>query len=102
ILTCQHAFGGVGRAVRKKLGTYELEEIIAYTLRIFGEGTKVAVEIALMAADAGFISISEPCISVGGTGRGADTAILLKPAHAQNFFDLRIMEILAKPRLEEL
>ena len=102
ILTCQHAFGGVGRAVRKKLGTYELEEIIAYTLRIFGEGTKVAVEIVLMAADAGFIPTSEPCISVGGTGRGADTAILLKPAHAQNFFDLRIMEILAKPRLEEL
>jgi len=99
ILTCQHAMGGVGRAVRKKLGTYELEEIIAYTLRIFGEGTKVAVEIALMAADAGLISTEEPCIAVGGTGRGADTAILLRPAHAQNFFDLRIMEILAKPRL---
>jgi hypothetical protein len=42
ILTCQHAFGGVGRAVRKKLHTYELEEIVAYTLRIFGEGMKVA------------------------------------------------------------
>jgi hypothetical protein len=100
ILTCQHAFGGVGRAVRKKLETYELEEIIAYTLRIFGEGTKVAIEIALMAADAGLIPTGEPCISVGGTGQGADTAILLKPAHAQNFFDLRIMEILAKPRLD--
>jgi hypothetical protein len=102
ILTCQHALGGVGRAVRKKLDTYELEEIIAYTLRIFGEGTKVAVEIALMAADAGLIPTREPCISVGGTGRGADTAILMKPAHAQNFFDLRIMEILAKPRLDLL
>ncbi len=100
ILTCQHAFGGVGRAVRKKLGTYELEELVAYTLRVFGEGTKVAVEIALMAADAGLIPLSEPCISVGGTGRGADTAILLKPANAQTFFDLRVMEILAKPRLE--
>jgi len=101
ILTCQHALGGVGRAVRKKLGTYELEEIIAYTLRIFGEGTKVAVEIALMAADAGLISTEEPCLSVGGTGQGADTVILLQPANAQNFFDIRIMEILAKPRLEE-
>jgi len=101
IMTCQHALGGVGRAVRKKLGTYELEEIIAYTLRIFGEGTKVAVEIALMAADAGLIPTRESCISVGGTDQGADTAILLQPAHAQNFFDLRIMEILAKPRLDE-
>jgi len=99
ILTCQHALGGVGRAVRKKLDTYELEEIIAYALRIFGEGTKVAVEIALMAADAGLASTQEPCISIGGTGRGADTAILLRPAHAQNFFDMKILEILAKPRL---
>ena len=99
VLTCQHALGGVGRAVRKKLNTYELEEIMAYTLRIFGEGTKVAVEIALMAADAGLVSTQEPCISVGGTGQGADTAILLQPAHAQNFFDVKILEILAKPRL---
>lgn len=99
ILTCQHALGGVGRAVRKKLDTYELEEIIAYTLRIFGEGTKVAIEIALMAADAGLVSTQEPCLSVGGTGQGADTAILLRPAHAQNFFDMKILEILAKPRL---
>ncbi len=99
VLTCQHALGGVGRAVRKKLNTYELEEIMAYTLRIFGEGTKVAVEIALMAADSGLVSTKEPCISVGGTAQGADTAILLQPAHAQNFFDMKILEILAKPRL---
>jgi hypothetical protein len=99
ILTCQHALGGVGRAVRKKLGTYELEEIIAYTLRIFGEGFKVAVEISLMAADAGLVSTQEPCISIGGTANGADTAVLLQPAHAQNFFDLKILEVLAKPRL---
>jgi hypothetical protein len=98
ILTCQHALGGVGRAVRKKLGTYQLEEIIAYTLRIFGEGTKVAIESALMAADAGLISTSRECLSIGGTAEGADTAILLNPAHAQNFFDMRIVEYVAKPR----
>jgi hypothetical protein len=100
VLTCQHALGGVGRAVRKKLGTYELEEIIAFTLRVFGQGTKVAIEIALMAADAGLISTQESCMSIGGTEQGADTAILLIPAHAQNFFDLQVLEILAKPRLK--
>lgn len=99
VLTCQHALGGVGRAVRKKLGTYELEEIMAFTLRVFGQGTKVAIEIALMAADAGLISTQESCMSIGGSEQGADTAILLIPAHAQNFFDLRVLEILAKPRL---
>ena len=102
ILTCQHAMGGVGRAVRKKLKTYQLEEIMAYTLRVFGEGTKVAVEIALMAADAGLVSTLEPCLSLGGTGQGVDTAVLLRPAHAQNFFDLRILEILAKPHFIEM
>lgn len=99
ILTCQHAFGGINRAVRKRLGTYLTDEIIAFTLRTFGEGMKVCVEIALMAADAGLVRVGEPCISIAGTGQGADTAVLVKPANAQSFFDLRIMEILAKPRL---
>lgn len=102
LLICQHAFGGVGRAVRRKFGTYKLDEIIAQTLRIFGEGTKVAVEIALMAADAGLISTKEPCIAIAGTSRGADTAVLLNPANAQDFFDVRIMEFLAKPRLQSV
>ena len=43
ILTCQHAFGGVGRAVRKKWGTYQVDEIVAQTLRVFGEGLKVVI-----------------------------------------------------------
>jgi hypothetical protein len=72
---------------------------MAFTLRVFGQGTKVSIEIALMAADAGLIPTQEPCVSIGGTDQGADTAILLIPAHAQNFFDLRVLEILAKPRL---
>ncbi len=101
ILTCQHAFGGVGRAVRKKLATYELDEIIAFTLRIFGQGAKVATEISLMAADAGLIPTREPCIAIGGTNSGADTALLLRPTNAQTFFDLRIIEILAKARLDD-
>jgi hypothetical protein len=99
ILTCPHAFGGVGRAVRKKLGTYELEEIIAYTLRIFGEGMKVVCEIALMAADAGLVRTDKEVIAIAGTGHGADTAVVLVPANAQTFFDMRILEILCKPRL---
>jgi hypothetical protein len=97
ILTCQHAFGGVGRAVRRKLGTYEIEEIIAFTLRTFCEGIKVAAEMCLMAADAGLVRTDEPVIAVAGTGRGADTAAILKAAHAQAFFDLRFLEIICMP-----
>lgn len=98
VLTCQHAFGGVNRAVRKQLGTYLTDEIIAYTLRTLGEGTKVCAEIALMAADAGLVTVGQPCIAIAGSGRGADTAIVLVPVNAQQFFDLQILEILAKPR----
>jgi len=99
LLTCQHALGGVNRAVRKKLGTYLTDEIIAYALRTFGQGVKVCAEIAMMAADAGLVKVGEPCIVVAGTGQGADTAVVLIPANAQQFFDMRVMEILAKPRL---
>ena len=99
ILTCQHAFGGIDRAVRKKWGTYATDEIVAQTLRIFGEGLKVCVEMALMAADAGLVKVGQPCIAIAGTGRGAYTAVVLAPAHVQQFFDLQVMVILAKPRL---
>ena len=97
LLTCQHAFGGVGRAVRRKLSTYQVDEIMAYTLRTFCEGVKVAAEISLMAADAGLARTDEPVIAIAGTGRGADTAVILKPANAQDFFDLQFLEIICMP-----
>jgi hypothetical protein len=97
ILTCQHALGGVNRAVRKKWGTYQLDEIIAYTLRILGQGVKVVAEISLMAADAGLVRTDEPVMAVGGSGRGADTAAVVLPTNAQTFFDLQIPEIVCRP-----
>lgn len=97
VLTCQHAFGGIGRGVRKKLGTYEIDEIIAFTLRTFCEGIKVAAEMCLMAADAGILSTREPVVAVAGTGSGADTAAILLPTNAQTFFDLRFLEIICMP-----
>ena len=97
VFTGQHAFGGVGRAVRNKLSTYQVDEIMAYTLRIFGQGTKVAVEIALMAADAGLVRTDEDVIAIGGSGAGADTALVLQPANSSRFFDLKVREIICKP-----
>jgi len=98
ILTCQHALGGVNRAVRRKMNTYQLDEIIAYTLRTMGQGFKVCLEIALMAADAGLVSVKKEVLTIGGTGSGADTAVVLTPANAQDFFDLKVHEIICKPR----
>jgi hypothetical protein len=98
VFTGQHAFGGVGRAVRNKLGTYQIDEIMAYTLRTFGQGTKVAVEVALMAADAGLVRTDEDVIALGGTYAGADTALIIRPANSARFFDLKIREVICKPR----
>lgn len=99
LLTCQHAFGGINRAVRKEFGTYMLDELIAFVLRNFSQGVKVGVEIALMAADGGLVRVGEPAITIAGTGRGADTAMVIIPANAQDFFNFRVLEILCKPRL---
>ncbi len=101
ILTCQHAFGGVGRAVRKQFGAYQLEEIIANTLRAFGEGTKVCLEMTLMAADAGLVNYGENILAAAGSGFGADTVMIIKAANAQNFFDLRVQEIICKPLFQD-
>jgi hypothetical protein len=98
VLTTTHAFGGVGRSVRKKFGTWGLEELMAQTLKRFGEGVKVAIEVSLMAADAGLVSPQREIIACGGTGHGLDTALVLRPTHAQTFFDLEVLEIICKPR----
>lgn len=99
VLTTAHAFGGISRAMRNKFSTYVTGDIINNTLYIFGQGMKVVCEIALMAADSGLVRTDEEVISIAGTGRGADTAVVLTPVNTHNFFDLKVKEILCKPRL---
>ncbi len=98
VLTTTQAFSGVSRAVRDSFKTVVIGDIIAHTLRIFGHGVKVACEISLMAADSGLVRTDEDIVVIAGTTRGADTAIVLKPVNGQRFFELRIREILCKPR----
>jgi hypothetical protein len=97
IVTAAHAFSGLSAAMRQRFSTSVMGDIVAQTLRIFGQGLKVACEIALMAADSGQVHTGEDIISVGGTGHGADTALLLTPVISRNFFDLKVKEILCKP-----
>jgi hypothetical protein len=97
ILITTHAFSGVSRAMRDKFHTHVIGDIIADTLRVFGQGIKVVCEIALMAADSGLVRTDENIISIGGSNKGADTAVVMKPVNTNNFFDLKIREILCKP-----
>jgi hypothetical protein len=97
IFTGTHALSSAERAVRSAFGTLEPLELIANTLRLMGQGTKVCVEITLMAMDAGLIPANQDVVAMGGTGSGADTALRIKPANAARFFDLQIKEVIAKP-----
>jgi hypothetical protein len=92
-----HALSSAERAVRKEFGTIQTLELMANVLRRMGEGTKVCVEITLMAADAGLIPADKDVVAIGGTGQGADTALRICPANTARFFDLKIREIIAKP-----
>jgi len=97
LLTATHTFSGLGRAMRKKFKMYLFEEVVANTLRLFGQGMKVVCEITLMAADAGLVRTDEDISVIGGTSRGADTAVVLRPVNSEDFFELKGKEILCKP-----
>lgn len=101
VYTGTHFFGGVGRAVRMKFGGLEIDELVAHTLRIFGQGVKVAVEIAVMAADAGLLPHGKEVIAIGGTGEGADTAVVCLPSHGKDLFSFQIREIICMPRTKK-
>jgi hypothetical protein len=98
VLTTTHLLAGVDRALRFKFQGVYPAEIIASTLRMFGQGIKVCVEVAVMALDAGLIPYGEEIVSIGGTGTGADASLVLVPAHSQYIFDTKIKEIICMPR----
>jgi hypothetical protein len=97
IFTGTHALSSAERAIRKNFGTIQPLELIANVLRLMGEGTKVCVEITMMAADAGLIAADGDIVAIAGTGSGADTALRILPANASRFFDLKIREVITKP-----
>ena len=99
VLTCTHAFtGNVGNALSDELGHSTGLQVIANTYYTFGQGMKVAVEIVVMAADAGLLNMKKEVLAVAGTGEGADTAIVVMPAYSTDFFDLKVREVIAMPR----
>lgn len=98
-LTCTHALmGNVGTGIMQKFGGINWTDLIAHTYYTFSQGTKVAVEIAVMAADAGLIPVDQELVSIAGTDTGADTALIIRPAYCTDFFSLRVRELIAKPR----
>ena len=88
-------FRNIGTAIRQGM-KYSQQDLIANTLRLLCQGVKVCVELALMASDAGLIG-TDDIITIAGTGRGADTACIIKPASSNNLFALKLRQIIVKP-----
>ena len=98
-LTATHTLmGNLENAVMQKFGGIGPGNLIAHTLYAFGQGMKVAVEVATMAADAGLIDMEQECLAIAGTGEGADVAIVVRPAYSVTFFELEVREIICLPR----
>jgi hypothetical protein len=99
VLTAGHALSGVERTFRKSLNMWLPVELFARFLRsIICDGFKVCIEISAMAADAGLIPTDKDVIAIGGTGKGSDTAVLLKPSDSSDLLDAKVRAILCKPR----
>jgi hypothetical protein len=99
VLTSTQALSGdVGSAFSEKNGGTTINEVVCQTLYRFCQGMKVAIEIVLMAADAGLIPVDREVMAIAGTSEGADTAIVVQPSYSRKFLDLKIKEIIAKPR----
>ncbi len=92
VLTTTHALGGTNKLYDNSAGN-----TIADSLRILCQGVKVCVEITATATDAGLVKISEDVVAIAGTGKGADTALVIVPANSSSIFDMRIKSVLAKP-----
>ena len=97
VLTATMATRNLNKAISTRWGGYSQTELIMGTLRMFGQGMKVCPEIAAMAADAGLIPFAD-VIAAAGTGRGWDTAVIIRANSSNRFFDLKVREILCKPR----
>ncbi len=60
-----------------------------------GQGVKVALQVATMCVDTGLIHEGTTVLSCGGTGEGADAAVLMTAFGFENAHKNRINEIIA-------
>lgn len=98
VVTASDLLTRVPKLVTQKYGGFSPFQIIGDTLRMFSQGMKVCVEIAVMAADAGAVPVGEEIVVVSGTAKGADTAVIMTTANVHKLFDIDIREILVIPR----
>ncbi len=75
---------------------YNYPEDMKTAFRRFSQGTKVAVEMAVIVAKKNAIEVGKKIIAVAGTHEGADTVLVV--SIAKDFNDIVIEELICKPR----
>ena len=83
IVTAGHALSGAERCFSTYFGGYGPIEIVANTLR--------------MSLDAGKIPYQEKIVAIAGSGRGADTVVLLTPSYTRSILDTKVHKIIEMP-----
>jgi len=90
-----------------RYGYMPVSWVVAETLEaVGGYGLKTAVEVALMATDSGTVPPAVNVISIAGSDKGADTAIVAKTAYSSCMFSrdsaqrFQVLEIIAMPRMK--
>jgi len=77
---------------------YSYPSDVQAALRRFCEGAKVCPEVVMLAADKNAVPTGREVVAIAGTGSGADTAMVVASAKSKDFGELRIKELLCKPR----
>lgn len=74
---------------------YSYPRDMQVAFRRFGEGTKVAVEVVVLAVIAGLVAEGESVIGLGGSSAGANTGLVVTASY--DFTGVRVSEVLCKP-----
>lgn len=102
IINTTHPFAGIDRSINRRYGGITLTQFLGQVFKLLGEGFKVCAEIAVMAADCGGVGVDEEVMTIAGTVRGCDTAVVLVPSHSNDFFKIQFKEIVCMPRVRSL
>lgn len=88
-------FQETGKVLFSREVDYDYPSDMQRAFRRFGQGTKVAVEVVVCAVREGLVKVGEKVIGIGGSSRGADTALVITASW--DFADAYISEIICKP-----
>jgi len=77
---------------------YRYTSEVQSAFRRLSEGVKVCPEIVMIAADKDLVPTGKEVIAIAGTGSGADTAMVILSAKSKDFKELKIRELISKPR----